>query len=106
MEPKKEPQLLAEVQKDTQIQGYVAAAIRVRVHLLASGKYKMHLEKLGRSVALAKWCPVEKREYRHRDLDELIAIAMTDEKGQEMRAAIREAIYAAQDKIDGACTSS
>jgi hypothetical protein len=42
---------------------------------------------------------IRERQYRHADLDQLVAIALADEKEDELRKAIREAIYAAQDEI-------
>ncbi len=61
-----------------------------RIYQLKSGKYALHV--FDASLNL--------RQYRHAELDQLIALALAEERDDEMRAAIREAVYAAQDKIE------
>jgi hypothetical protein len=43
--------------------------------------------------------------YRHASLDELLAVALSEESVPEIRAAIREAIGDAEDAMDAASTS-
>ncbi len=106
-EKPKEPELLAEIEKGNQkIPGYAAAAIRARVYRLSSGKFRLSLEEFGLDEHIVHGQesleprPQKKLELRHVDLDQLMAIALAEEKEKDVRAAIREAIYAAQDAIE------
>jgi len=73
---------------------------RATVYRLPSGKFKLEIDdKRGSNQGYKEWHFEESRNYRHADLDELMAIALSEEEDKEIRAAIRDAIGDAEDEI-------
>jgi hypothetical protein len=83
--------------------GYKRASIRsATVYQLKSGKYALEIRAAYRmdEDQQMEWAHDMKRQYRHAEIDDLMAIALDEERDDDIRAAIREAIYTAQDVID------
>jgi hypothetical protein len=73
---------------------------------LISGKFACQVrERSGSNQGYIEWHHEREVIYRHASLDELLAVALSEESVPEIRAAIREAIGDAEDAMDAASTS-